>query len=76
MRFYENSVKNLKSYAKLSNARMDAITSEHISAFVAERQTADVEVSTINRELATLRRMFHLAQEWARLRKSFPASSS
>lgn len=72
VRFYENSVKNLKSYAKLSNARMDAITSEHISAFVAERQTAEVEVSTINRELATLRRMFHLAQEWAKVEKVLP----
>lgn len=72
VRFYENSVKNLKAHGKLAESRMDAITSEHISAFVAERQTAEVEVATINRELATLRRMFHLAQEWGKVERVLP----
>ena len=46
VRFYENSVKNLKAETKLSGLRMDAITSENISAFVAKRQAGNVEVST------------------------------
>jgi hypothetical protein len=31
-----------------------------------------VEVSTVNRDLATLRRMFHLAQEWGKVEKLLP----
>jgi integrase len=72
VRFYENSVKNLKAETKLSGLRMDAITSENISAFVAKRKAGNVEVSTVNRDLATLRRMFHLAQEWGKVEKVLP----
>lgn len=62
--FYENSVQNLKACAKLSSLSLDKITTDVIAAFVAHRRTKHLEVSTINRDLATLRRMFHLAQEW------------
>ena len=72
LRFYENSVKNLKAETKLSGLHMDAITSENISAFVAKRKAGNVEVSTVNRDLATLRRMFHLAQEWGKVEKVLP----
>lgn len=72
VRFYENSVKNLKAETKLSGLRMDAITSENISAFVAKRKAGNVEVSTVNRDLATLRRMFHLAQEWGKVERVLP----
>lgn len=75
VRFYENSVENLKDYAKLANLRLDAITTDVIGAFVAHRQAhrqerrngKSLEVSTVNRDLATLRRMFHLAQEWGKV---------
>ncbi len=49
---------------------MDAITSETIAAYVAKRKATGAEVSTVNRELATLRRMFHLSQEWGRVERS------
>jgi integrase len=51
---------------------MDAITSESIADYVAKRKAGNVEVSTVNRDLATLRRMFHLAQEWGKVEKVLP----
>src|SRR5437899_12529407 len=65
VRFYENSVDNLNAYAKLANLRLDTITSDLIGGFVAHRQAKrqerrnnkSLEVSTVNRDLATLRRM-------------------
>src|ERR1700722_11858751 len=70
--FYENSVRNLMGYDKLVGLKIDAITSEVIAGFVAKRRNAGMEVSTINRDLATLRRMFHLAQEWERVTTILP----
>jgi len=70
--FYENSVRNLNAYAKLSRLKLDQITSEVIGEFVAKRRDSGRKVSTINRDLATLRRMFHLAQEWERVSKVLP----
>ncbi|MGO9970430.1 MAG: tyrosine-type recombinase/integrase [Bryobacteraceae bacterium] len=70
--FYENSVRNLMGYDKLVGLKMDAITSEVIAGFVAKRRDAGMQVSTINRDLATLRRMFHLAQEWERVTSILP----
>jgi Domain of unknown function (DUF3854)/Domain of unknown function (DUF927) len=37
---------------------------EHITAFVEVRRAAGLETSTINRDLATLRRMLNLAEQW------------
>ena len=70
VKFYENSVDNLSAYTKIASMRLDTITSDVVGAFVEHRQAQRqerrnqkrLEVSTINRDLATLRRMFHLAQ--------------
>ena len=62
--FYETTVANLKSFTKLAGLPLDRINSEVLGEFVAFRQAASMKVSTVNRELATVRRMFHLAQEW------------
>jgi integrase len=70
--FYENSVRNLKGYDKLAGLPLNAITSDIIAGFAAKRRDAGMEVSTINRDLATLRRMFHLAQEWERVTTILP----
>jgi integrase len=67
VRFYENSVANLKGYSKLAGLPLDQITAEHMAGFVAHRQVAKVQVSTLNRDLATVRRVFHLAQEWGKV---------
>jgi integrase len=72
VRFYKNSVANLKAYSKLSGLRLDEITAEHITGFVAHRQTAKVQISTLNADLVTLRRLFHLAIEWGRVSTVLP----
>jgi len=72
IRFYENSVANLNGYPKLSSLAIDRITSEVIASFVAHRQKDDVEISTVNRDLATLRRIFHLATEWEKVSRVLP----
>ncbi len=72
VRFYENSVSNLQAHSKLAGLPLDQITSEHIAGFVAHRQTANVQVATVNRDLATLRRVFHLAVEWGKVSTILP----
>lgn len=72
VRFYENSVANLSAYSKLANLRLDEITTEQITGFVAHRQTRRVQVSTLNADLAALRRIFHLALEWGKVSTALP----
>jgi len=72
VRFYTNSVANLKAYSKLAGLRLDEITAEHITGFVAHRQTSKVQVSTLNADLVALRRVFHLAVEWGRVSTVLP----
>jgi hypothetical protein len=72
VRFYENSVANLKAHSKLASLSLDRITAELIAGFVEKRRDAGREVSTINRNLATLRRVFHLAQEWGTVTTILP----
>ena len=63
IRFYANSVANLKAQPKFASLQLDQINSGAIATFIAYRQAQGVQVSTINRDLATLRRIFHLAVE-------------
>ncbi len=80
VRFYENSVQSLKAYGKLANLTLDAITSDVVGAFIAHRRAHCqkrrkgklLEVSTINRDLATLRRILNLAQEWGKVSTVLP----
>jgi integrase len=71
-KYYEYGVKSLLAFEKLADSRLDAITGETIGGFIAKRREAGLEVSSINRELQALRRMFHLAQEWGRVEKALP----
>jgi integrase len=72
VRFYENSVASLTAYSKLSSTPLDQITAEQIAGFVAFRQSGKVQVATINRDLATLRRLFNLAVEWGKVTTILP----
>jgi integrase len=56
----------------MATARLDTITTETVGAFIARRKTAGVQISSINRELQALRRMFHLVQEWGKVGKALP----
>lgn len=62
--YYENGLNNLLAFGMLAEAKIDEITSELIAAFVATRHNEKLEISSINRELQVLRRMFNLAYEW------------
>jgi integrase len=76
--FYETTAANLAADPKLACLPLDTITSEHIAGYVAKRRTtpgrrgAELEISTLNRDLATLRRMFRLAQEWGKVSTVLP----
>jgi integrase len=72
LKYYEYGVKSLLVFAKLADSKLDAITGETIGAFVAKRRGDELEVSSINRELQALRRMFRLAQEWGKVQKPLP----
>ena len=72
LKYYEYGVKSLLAFERIADIRLDAITGETISGFIAKRRDSGLEVSSINRELQALRRMFHLAQEWGRVEKALP----
>src|SRR5437773_557602 len=62
--YYENGLNNLLVFDRLASERIDEITSELIAAYVAKRHNDRLEITSINRELQVLRRMFNLAYEW------------
>jgi integrase len=72
LRYYEYGVESLLGFVKLADCRLGAITGETIGSYIAKRRDAGLEVSSINRELQALRRMFHLAQEWGRVERALP----
>jgi hypothetical protein len=47
IRFYENSVANLKAYSKIALLPLDRITSDIVAAFVAHRQYDEVQTATV-----------------------------
>jgi integrase len=77
VRFYETCSTNLKSFKKMASARLDAIDHDLVQAFIKFRQehrqerrnSKTLEISTINRDLATLRRILHCAEDWGRVSK-------
>ena len=72
LKYYEYGVKSLLTFPKIADCRLDAVTGEIIGGFIAKRRNAGLEVSSVNRELQALRRMFHLAQEWGKVEKALP----
>lgn len=70
--FYKSRVELIKTFPRIWNARLDAITAEDITAFISMRQMSGHSVATVNRDLATLRRMFKLAMEWKRVSVILP----
>lgn len=62
--FYEPTVRNLNSVSKLANLPLDRINSGVLGEYAAICRAQRMKVSTVNRELATVRRIFNLAAEW------------
>lgn len=61
--FYAEKLSRLLEFEPLASARLDRIDEALIESYVQERRTR-VAPATVNRQLATLRRLLRLAQEW------------
>ncbi|HUQ93749.1 MAG TPA: tyrosine-type recombinase/integrase [Bryobacteraceae bacterium] len=72
LRYYENGVKNFIAYEKLAAEPLDGITTERIAGYAAKRAEAGLAISSVNRELQVLRRMFFMAVEWGKVEKALP----
>lgn len=66
VRFYANSAANLTAYSKMARLPLDRITTVDITGFAEQRRATGIQISTLNRDLSTLRRVFSLVQEWKR----------
>lgn len=58
--FYRNNVANLLQFEKFAGARLDQIDVPLIDSYITRRRKMGKQISTVNRELATLRRMLIL----------------
>jgi integrase len=63
-RWFRDGVNPLLSYKSFSDLRLDQITSESISDYAAHRESLNLAVGSINRELRVLRRCLRLGVEW------------
>jgi len=72
--YYRVNLKHLEDYGPLAGARLDAISADLISGFIAKRREAEYEVSSTNRVLQVLRRMLKLAEEWGRVPRAAKVS--
>jgi len=70
--YYKNGLRSLKAHAPLANCQLDTITADKIAAFVAKLRTAELSVSSINRQLEVLRRLLKLATEWGKVERTLP----
>ena len=61
--FYNSKLKRLLEFPAIADARIDRVDESVIESYVIARR-ASVSPATVNRELATLRRMLRLAHEW------------
>ena len=68
VQFYAAKLNRLLEYAPIAGARVDRIDEGVIEGYVVARR-ASVGPATVNRELATLRRMLRLAHEWREIQR-------
>ncbi len=64
LEYYANGLKSLLSFDPIASSAMDNIKQAQVRDFVSKRRGAQLQVSSINRELEVLRRMLRLALEW------------
>lgn len=63
VQFYATKLARLLEFEALAGCRLDKIDEALIESFVQQR-SKQVSPASVNRELATLRRLLRLAQEW------------
>jgi integrase len=64
--FWNQKLTRLLEFEPLSSSQLDKIDKALIASYVPTRH-GKVAVATINRELATLRRMLYLAHDWSEI---------
>jgi integrase len=62
--YYRPGIRTIQTYKPLANLRLNDITSEKAADFAAWRQSAGLQVSSINSSLQVLRRVMRLAAQW------------
>src|SRR5215469_11217084 len=75
LNYYRVQLGHLTAYPGFAGAKLDEITAETIAGFIEKRRQSQYRVSSINRPLQVLRRVFHLAVEWDRVER-FPVKVS
>jgi len=68
VQFYAAKLNRLLEYAPIAAARLDRIDEGVVEGYVVARRVS-VGPATVNRELATLRRMLRLAHEWKEIQR-------
>jgi len=68
VQFYTAKLSRLLEYPPIAGARLDRIDEGVIEGYVVARR-ASVGPATVNRELATLRRLLRLAHEWREIQR-------
>lgn len=72
LEYYRNGVKNIVGFSPLASCRLDEVTADGIAAFISKRRALGIKVTSINRQIEVLRRMFTLATEWGKLNGNGP----
>jgi len=62
--YYRPGIRTIQKYKPLANLRLNEITSEKAADFAAWRQSAGLQVSSVNSSLQVLRRVMRLAAQW------------
>jgi hypothetical protein len=62
--YYRVGLLAIKNFKPLANLGLDQITSEKVADFAAHRQSAGLQISSVNSSLQVLRRTLRLAVEW------------
>jgi integrase len=64
--FYANKLARMLEFKPVADARLHKIDEALIESYV-QRRSKEVSVASVNRELATLRRLLRLALEWSQI---------
>jgi integrase len=62
--YYRPGIRTILRYTPLASLRLDEVTSERVADFAAWRQSAGLQVSSVNSVLQVLRRITRLAVQW------------
>ena len=65
--YYRPGIRTIQAYKPLANLCLNEITSEKAAQFAAWRQSAGLQVSSVNSSLQVLRRIMRLAAQWGEM---------